>query len=671
MLRARACVTPVLLSLALAACHPAGKPVEAGPAVLPVHEGFFVYHSRIDSGLDWERHAFVSDAADVVVNLSPTERFYFWRAASYRPRWQVGDQAAYVPLDRETSGDGEGLRWDRLNRHSHVRVLSRGPDEIVVHWRYAPVFDADEDPVLPGWVGWVDEVYTVRRDRTVERVIDDHDAGTRTTVALALLPDGRIEERARSTAPLVPAVPVVSPTDALPVGPDRDFGARTTLLGYAGPWDHQAEDAPGHAARSADWNDNWQVGAHADVVVDFDDSADQWVFWRGLSYVPAMVSASGAWVSNEFNETWELPEMCEEGGAEPMNDKQARTSHVRIIESTPARAVVHWRYHPTGTCQNLVDTEDAPEGWGMTAEFFYTIYPDGSTVQRNTVHSVSRDLDIEFHEALLIHGPGRRAADSLVLRDTVTVMDMAGAAVQLDAENGGLNAIGDAPIAVGTGAHITRIDLRDTPRDAYTIMEPGPGLEVRPYFEPDFATEHPGRHLVAWDHWPVNLVRAFGRVAEDPALPSHSSLFHMMGNPAFATTPTSETRLLLTGLGDRDPAGVARLARAWLQPPALVDAEGLTDARHDRAQRATTLTATAAALSFTLAASADQPVVNPAFVVAGWTPAQAASLAVWVDGAELAAARVGVERSPTGAPLVVVYVPIETEAPVSIALTPR
>jgi hypothetical protein len=36
------------------------------------------------------------------------------------------------------------------------------------------------------------------------------------------------------------------------------------------------------------------------------------------------------------------------GSAEPMSDKQCRYSQVRILESSAARAVVHWGYAPIG-----------------------------------------------------------------------------------------------------------------------------------------------------------------------------------------------------------------------------------------------------------------------------------------------------------------------------------
>ncbi|UCF43556.1 MAG: hypothetical protein JSV99_01105, partial [Planctomycetota bacterium] len=104
----------------------------------------------------------------------------------------------------------------------------------------------------------------------------------------------------------------------LPSGPPGKgrFGAYYTTLKYYDAW-----DAP------------WRVGGHADVVMRFDESPCRFVFWRGTSYIPHWVTENGIWYDNEFNETW-----SEKGCHEPMSDKQCRFSHVRVIESSDARA---------------------------------------------------------------------------------------------------------------------------------------------------------------------------------------------------------------------------------------------------------------------------------------------------------------------------------------------
>jgi hypothetical protein len=91
------------------------------------------------------------------------------------------------------------------------------------------------------------------------------------------------------------------------------------------------------------WDRLRRLGPDSDVVVRFDDSAMRLVFWQGTNYIPAWVTENGKWYTDEFLETWGSG--C--GGAadcEPMSDKQSRYSHVSVLTSSDARAIVHWRY---------------------------------------------------------------------------------------------------------------------------------------------------------------------------------------------------------------------------------------------------------------------------------------------------------------------------------------
>jgi hypothetical protein len=116
------------------------------------------------------------------------------------------------------------------------------------------------------------------------------------------------------------------PARKLPAGAGGKgkFGAYYTRLEYYDAWDRR-----------------WRVGNHPDVVVRFEDEDYRFVFWRGTNYIPCWVSAEGIWYTNEFNETWGNGAT---GCAEPMSDKHCAYSHVRIIESSEARCVIHWRY---------------------------------------------------------------------------------------------------------------------------------------------------------------------------------------------------------------------------------------------------------------------------------------------------------------------------------------
>ena len=119
----------------------------------------------------------------------------------------------------------------------------------------------------------------------------------------------------------------------LPSGPPgpAPFGAVYATLQYDELWD---------AAR--------RVGRDSDVVVRFDDAPVRFVSWQGTNYIPAWVTEDGKWYSDEFVETYGAPGCPAGEDCEPMSDKQNRYAHVRILENTAARTVIHFRY---GQCE--------------------------------------------------------------------------------------------------------------------------------------------------------------------------------------------------------------------------------------------------------------------------------------------------------------------------------
>ncbi len=109
--------------------------------------GFNAYYTKLNSGESWEADFRMGEHADIVVQMKDVGKFYFWRASSYLPIWETEAAANYVSQAPFTfSGDGEGLRWDKLCRHSYIRLISSDNSEAVIHWRYAPKFDDISDP---------------------------------------------------------------------------------------------------------------------------------------------------------------------------------------------------------------------------------------------------------------------------------------------------------------------------------------------------------------------------------------------------------------------------------------------------------------------------------------------------------------------------------------------
>jgi len=104
------------------------------------------------------------------------------------------------------------------------------------------------------------------------------------------------------------------------------------------------------------------------TVVSFPEG-DRFVFWEHASYVPWWDLDNMA-VTYEFMECWGYGN---QGCSEPMQDKGNRYSKVDIVENTPARVVVLWRYALGDPNYQIIFNEWVHE--------YYYFYPDGSGVR--------------------------------------------------------------------------------------------------------------------------------------------------------------------------------------------------------------------------------------------------------------------------------------------------
>jgi hypothetical protein len=381
----------------------------------------------------------------------------------------------------------------------------------------------------------------------------------------------------------------------LPAGPDS-FGAFYTQLHYYKGWD-----------------DVWRVSDAADVVVRFDQAPYWFVFWRGTSYIPHWVTENGIWYDNEFTETFP-PGMV--GSAEPMSDKQCRFSHVRILESSEARVVVHWRYAPLGVGY-LPAYPDPLTDWADWTDETHTIYPDGVGVRKIVVHSSKPDADREWHEGIVVMSPGMTPNDAIEPSGLV-LANSRGESVDISWEKT------TPPHDPAQPAHagIQRINTRsrfkpfaiarwqDEPRFDVYSGEVRRDVSIYPW----------------WNHWPTAFEPSNGRYALAADRASHSSLTHLYWKP-LSRTRDSVTKVHLQGLSDRGIADLASLARSWESPARLtVEGTGFTGGDYDPGERAWTIERTGggdAELALTFEATAQSPVENIALVVKGWGDADA------------------------------------------------
>jgi len=437
-----------------------------------------------------------------------------------------------------------------------------------------------------------------------------------------------------SAAPALPAR--ILP--AGPKGPAR-FGAINANLKYYPAW-----DAP------------WQVADSVDVVVRFDETPCRFVFWHGTSYIPNWVTGNGIWFNNGFNEGWN-----EHGSCEPMSDKKAKYSTVKVVESNEARVVVQWRYGLVDVV-NTFAFEDPDTGWGDWTNETFTIYPNMVAVRKDMLLSNAPRAAHEWQESIMVMGPGQRPDEVLEL-----------AALSL------ANTVGDSytyswehktPPFLPTEVPNANIQTVNT-RSEYH-----PFSAVRPQDKPvmDIYAGEIRRDVCVfpwWNHWPVAPRPTDGRYAMFDDRASHASLSHWNWGP-YETTDASMTKIMLNGLTDKAVEELVPLTKSWANPPELsVVGGGFENDGYDPTDLAFHLTCENGArpLTVKIAASQESPVIDPAFVVKNWGYRDAA---IQVNGESIKRGkncRVGHRERLEGTDLIV-WMRFESTGPVRIAISP-
>ncbi|HEY2469537.1 MAG TPA: LamG domain-containing protein [Terracidiphilus sp.] len=385
----------------------------------------------------------------------------------------------------------------------------------------------------------------------------------------------------------------VLPYPSLPSGPPGKgpFGAYYATLKYDDLW-----DAPRRVARDSD------------VVIRFDQSPIRFVSWQGTNYIPAWVTENGKWYSDEFVETGGLPGCPDGGDCEPMSDKHNRYSHVRILESTPARAVIHVRYGQCEVEHSICANPDPFTGWTDWADDYYTVYPDGVAARKAVAWTSNLATWHEFQESIVINQAGTRPEDNIET-DALTFVNLKGETATYSWEH--------PPVLISKpeSANIQVVNLKARWKP-FQIVSPDRPLISTYMGEKSYSI------FEWWNHWPVAQVRSSGISAVAPDRPSHSSLSHIEGQP-YQQTANSITKIMLDGLTDKPPAELASLGRSWTSPPKVVVTSGnFQSSGYDPGQRAFVLERegdlSPQSLSLRLEANEQAPLVNPAFVLNGW-----------------------------------------------------
>ncbi len=388
----------------------------------------------------------------------------------------------------------------------------------------------------------------------------------------------------------------------LPLGENRkSFGGYYTNLKFYDSWDNM-----------------WRFGDHADVIVEFDDNPSRFVFWRGVSYIPMMVNENNFWYSNEFNETWSTS--GGEGCQEPMSDKQCLYNHVRIIENTAARVVVHYRF-PLVDVKKIKANYVEETGWYDVADWYYYIYPDGVAAKVEHLWTSGERIH-EWQESMAIFGPDQHPHDLIEREETFTIVRIDGAYDSYD-----WNPLPPDGIEGPEGSNIHHINYKGE-YDPVTIVEEIQWSNVYGGEITEYAI------FPTWNHWPVSQMPSDGRYASYPDRTCHSSLSHIYPpdyDAQFGNRPY-QSKILLEGMLRQAPLELIPLALSWLEPPLLSAVRGCTG-KYDKAQRAYVFEKEADEISMTVLGNEDSPVENICMIFKQWNSKQRARVSI--DGKQV------------------------------------
>ncbi|MCX6992104.1 MAG: hypothetical protein NT011_03060 [Kiritimatiellaeota bacterium] len=367
----------------------------------------------------------------------------------------------------------------------------------------------------------------------------------------------------------------------------RRFGARYGSLEYDLPvitgksrWGGKFVTAP--------WASLWKTGEAADIVVDF-NAPYKLVLWRGMAYTPSW-ALNNIMTSNFFAETLEpgrFRDCCE-----MMSDRECRYSHARVIHSSDARVVIHWRYALNDTAYTICRNQWADE--------MLYVYPDGTAVRNVTVHLDPNDEtawivcprtdrripcpmisgqagkrafnDMEF---ITVNAPGATSDDNMPL-DALTILDG-----RRFARTYRWPQPSTRPVPA-LAEHIFRINYRHRP--GVFVASPAAGLKFS--LAPNTAAV---RYMAgarveddSWDpvrdipanfgdyiHWPVT--RGFGTTplsdrSQYLDRPTHTFLGYAHNDPVEVRDDGAVTWSWFCGMAPENDAELRARVRAWTAP---------------------------------------------------------------------------------------------------------
>lgn len=390
-------------------------------------------------------------------------------------------------------------------------------------------------------------------------------------------------------------------------GGKRGFGAYWTTIDY--PDKVPIYDREKEKWGRASWKKLWERGPKRDVVVNF-ENGQKFVFWRGAGYVPFWASARNVGMTYEWLEAaWGRGGLVD--CIEPLQDKECRYSRVTIVSSTPARAVVRWRYALADLEYTIADGE-----W---AEETYVFYPDGYGVRNATGWFVP----MTWHEAneFIVNIPAGVNPFDIFPEKPVRILSLDGKKTEVAYPQP------DGRWEKGEPA-IFRVQHHK--HDAFT-----PVMVSREFDH--FIVQYDGWKVdgryVSPSYWGVHypVVRGYPTTVTAPPgwreRPGHASLMAIETVPLERKLVSKDKERVRwawlignTGAGDD---GLLRSVRNWIEPVGLRAVEGADEVEYDVTEMAYEVMANGSdAIALKFDGSGESIIVNPKFALKDFSAEQ-------------------------------------------------
>jgi hypothetical protein len=348
------------------------------------------------------------------------------------------------------------------------------------------------------------------------------------------------------------------------------------------------------------WDNTWRTSEYPDILVKFDELPTSVTFWRGPSY-------GAGWVTE--NNLWMIDQSVESGNGvsygEHMSDKQGRYSHVRLIENTDARVVVHWRYSLNDVLYSFIkEYGDA----GVWIDEYMTIYPDGVGIRKVKQKAIKSELErkpifweerpaqkISWQDVQFLAQPGMTPDDVMNL-EAVHLANTNGQSAVMDWSNG------VPPENPLPDANIELINFKSE----YKVFLAFPdGIYINPWGR---VPKEMYCHFMTWNHWPVAFINSQGKRSLFPSRITHSAL-------CAADNTVDLGNMAMYGFTKGPVKDLIPLVKSWNNPPKVSKINGIKSVDYIKEERAYLVVSEEENVTFDIEATVDSPLVNPCFVI--------------------------------------------------------